>query len=822
MPERAAFAGVGIEALVARDLVAGGKGEREYVADLLERQVDLLHALAEVGEGPVFDLRFLTREASATGGPRELEVGILVRCVSNTQRAAQGEANRLAVELHRLITASFSEYDARLLLSDEVEALRDPFGGSAMHVAEVARRHDEIAVGRPFPRRRRERQPGFHVEEATQGEDDLADLYYVFPFLPRMNGLRRMAGSLLLRPEATLVSVRIAPTVLRADEEQALEALLEQCETYLQGIEGVKPPTLVAPVMSAPLTRLRNGVAGQLEALLDAVLMVRIQVASPVPVERLLLRSIGVELSRSFDPEGFAGGFDLPVSTGAKGSAVALREAVVEMAPADIAPAALGRWRQLFSPREAVAAFRLPTSDGADFPGMVHRFHRTVAAPLAPRKVVAPSGTLGLGVNRHRGVELPVALDPAVRRRHCYVVGMTGVGKSTLLEEMILQDIAAGRGVCVLDPHGDLVEAVAARVPVERIEDVIYLDPADRGFPVGVNMLECRSEEERYHLIQELLAIFEKQFGKDPSIVGPIFQSTLTHALKLLTANPADPGTLADVGRVLADKRAHERWLPFVKNPESRHYWEKVFPSLNMFHENGIGYFTSKVEQFVNDPLLRNIFCQPRSTIDFRAVFDQQKVMLVDLCKGRLGERNAAFLGMILVGKLQVAALSRADLPAEERSDFFLYADEFQNVATDNFRTLLSEARKFGLCLVIANQFLGQLDDGMRAAVLGNVGTLIAFRVGAEDARLLDDVFAPSLGQRDLMALPYWNAYVSTLAGQQVLAPFSLATRKGTGVVEDGQLAQIRKGSRRQYAKPRAYVESLLASKWWREDENKA
>ena len=812
MGEQVAFAGVGIEALVARELVAGSKGEQEYWADLLERQVDLLHALAEVGEGPVFDLRFLTREPLATGGPRELEVGVLVRCTSETQQAAQGEADRLAVELHRLLTAGFPEYDARPLRPEEVEGLRDPFAGASLHVAEVARRHDEIAVGRPFPRRRRERAPGFNPGEVESGEDDLADLYYVFPFLPRVNGLRRLAAGLLLRPEATLLSVRIAPTVLRGEEEQALEALLEQCETYLQGMEGVRPPTVVAPVMSSQLTRLRNGVAGQLEALLDAAMLVRIQVASPAPVERLLLRSIGVELSRSFDPERFAGGFDLPILADAAASAAALREAAVEAPFADVAPPALGRWRQLLSPREAVAAFRLPTPDGGDFPGMVGRFHRTVAAPLAPQAAArASSGALDLGVNRHRGCELPVVLDPTVRRRHCYVVGMTGVGKSTLLEEMVLQDIGAGRGVCVLDPHGDLVESVAAKVPKERVEDVIYLDPADRDFPVGINMLECRSEEERYHLIQELLAIFEKQFRRS-DIVGPVFQSTVTHVLKLLTANPEDPGTLADFSRVLAVREAHKRWLPYLTDVESREWWTHVYPNINVFHENWIGYFTSKIEQFVNDPLLRHIFCQRRSTVDFRAVFDERKVLLVDLCKGRLGEHNAAFLGMILVGKLQVAALSRADLLPEERSDFCLYADEFQNVATDNFRTLLSEARKFGLCLVIANQFLGQLDDRMRAAVLGNVGTLISFRVGAEDARLLADVFAPTLGQRDLMGLPYWNAYVSTLAGQQVLAPFSLATRKGRGVAEDGRLAQIRATSRRRYAKPREEVEALFAA----------
>ncbi len=402
-----------------------------------------------------------------------------------------------------------------------------------------------------------------------------------------------------------------------------------------------------------------------------------------------------------------------------------------------------------------------------------------LSAQQASAPVQLPMEGITLGHNNYRGQDVVVKIKPVDRRRHVYVVGTTGVGKSFLLENMALQDIIRGEGVCYVDPHGDSIQHILERIPASRMHDVIVFSPADLERPMGLNMLEAHTPQERDAAAQEMVAIFMKLFP--PEMIGPMFEHNMRNAMLTLMEDEDSPGTIADIPRLFTDKAFQAYKVTKVKDPVVRAFWEKEMAKTSDFHKSEmLGYLISKVGRFVENAMMRNIIGQPKSAFNFRKVMDEKKILLVNLSKGQVGEVNAFLLGLIIVSKLQMAALSRSDIPEDQRQDFYLYIDEFQNFITDSIATILSEARKYKLNLTMAHQYMSQLaqnnDTKVRDAILGNVGTMAAFRIGVEDAEILEKQFAPRFTAYDLVNQKKYTAYLRLLIDNTAAPPFHIET----------------------------------------------
>ncbi|MFA5071935.1 MAG: type IV secretory system conjugative DNA transfer family protein [Candidatus Pacearchaeota archaeon] len=390
-----------------------------------------------------------------------------------------------------------------------------------------------------------------------------------------------------------------------------------------------------------------------------------------------------------------------------------------------------------------------------------------------------PREGLLLGYNEYREEKKDIKLRSDDRRRHTYVIGQTGTGKSALLSNMALQDIKNGEGIGLLDPHGDLVDDILSKIPNERVEDVVLFDPTNLERSVGLNMLEYdkRFPEQKTFIVNEMINIFDKLYDLKQT-GGPMFEQYTRNALMLLMDDPNEIYTLMEVPKVLSDTEFRHRLLAKCNNVLVKEFWEKQAEQAGgeAALKNMVPYITSKFDTFVSNDYMRPIIGQTKSSFNFREILDNRKIFLVNLSKGRLGEMNSSLLGLIMTSKLSMAAFSRVDTPEAERKDFYLYIDEFQNFATNSISQILSEARKYRLSLIISHQFIGQLPDLIRDSVFGNVGTIISFRIGAEDAQFLEKEFAPVFNAQDLINIDNFNFYVKMMMNGQISKPFNVKT----------------------------------------------
>lgn len=433
---------------------------------------------------------------------------------------------------------------------------------------------------------------------------------------------------------------------------------------------------------------------------------------------------------------------------------------------------------------------------------------------LKARSAPAPWGMSDgpyLGWNDYRSQQTIVRIASEDRRRHVYMVGQTGTGKSTLLQEMIRQDVEMGNGLAVVDPHGDLVEYTLSHIPQHRWKDVIVFDPADLERPIGINMLEASSIEEKDFVVQEMMSIFYKLFP--PETMGPMFEHNMRNAMLTLMADPEEPGTLVEIPRMFTDKEFAKHKVAKVTDPVVKAFWEKEMAQTSDFHKSEmLGYLVSKLGRFIENTMMRNIIGQAKSGINFVEIMNNRKILLANLSKGKVGEVNANLLGLMIVGKLQLNAMRRAFMAESERVDFYLYLDEFQNFTTDSIATILSEARKYRLNMVMAHQFIAQLTDKIKPAVFGNVGSMIMFRIGVEDAEFLKPQLAPTFGPRDLINLDNHNCYVKLMVKGQVSRPFNMKTYPP--VQGNAETVKVVKNlSRMTYGKEREMVEQEILAR---------
>ena len=398
-----------------------------------------------------------------------------------------------------------------------------------------------------------------------------------------------------------------------------------------------------------------------------------------------------------------------------------------------------------------------------------------------------------------------------------YIIGKTGTGKSEFLKQMIMQDIIAGEGVAVIDPHGDLIEDVLRLIPPKRAEDVILFDPSDLERPMGFNMLEAADEQQKHFVANSIIGLMYKLFDPNKTgIIGPRFEHAVRNAM--LTVMYEKGSTFVEVVRILTDQNYVQELLPKVQDPIIKRYWTDQIAQTSDFHKSEVlDYIVSKFGRFVTNKMIRNIIGQSDSAFSFRKVMDEQKILLINLSKGKIGEENSNFLGLVLVPKILVAAMSRQDIPMDQRKNFFLYVDEFQNFATPDFAQILSEARKYRLNLIVANQFIGQMDEEIKNAIFGNVGTIASFRVGVTDANYLQHEFQPVFNENDLINIDRFNAYMRTLVGGEPVLPFSLDTTKDISkekAMRNDRVAElIRELSRLKYGKAVDVIEQEIAKR---------
>ncbi len=460
--------------------------------------------------------------------------------------------------------------------------------------------------------------------------------------------------------------------------------------------------------------------------------------------------------------------------------------------------------RNILNSMELATVFHFPDQRSIPTSQLTRQASKQVDAPRN-----MPDDGMLLGYNLFRGAKKPIRLALGDRQRHMYAVGQTGTGKSTFLENLALQDMVNGDGFAFIDPHGDTAEKLLSLVPKERTEDVIYFSPAEMDYPMGLNLFEFNNPDQKDFLIQETLNMLQKLY--DPThqgIMGPRYEHIFRNAALAVMADPAG-GTFVDIPKLFRDQQFLKQKLQHVKDQTVLDFWLKEYPQSQRSNDAGevTSWFVSKFGAFLSNEMMRNIIGQTKSAFDLRDVMDNKKILLVNLSKGRVGDLNSKLLGMIFVMKFQAAAMSRANIPESERKDFCLYVDEFQNFSTDSFATIMSEARKYHLNLIVANQFTTQLTPEIRDAVFGNMGTIVAFRIGQPDVEAITKYFQPTFDDNDLLRIPSYNAIVRTLTGGVPTNPFSMSTLPPLGNPNPKLADALKQLSAAKYGHPKAEVE---------------
>ncbi|HUT22286.1 MAG TPA: type IV secretion system DNA-binding domain-containing protein [Candidatus Bipolaricaulota bacterium] len=464
----------------------------------------------------------------------------------------------------------------------------------------------------------------------------------------------------------------------------------------------------------------------------------------------------------------------------------------------------------ILNTEEMASLYHFPIPSVTETPNIAWLEARKAPAPLN----IPDEGAI-LGDNFYRGIRRTVRIKRKDRRRHTYIIGQTGTGKSYFQQNLAIQDIQNGEGVGIIDPHGDSIEEILKYIPKERADDVVLFDPSDTDRPMGLNMLEFETSEQKTFVINEIINIFDKLYDLRQT-GGPIFEQYMRNSILLMMEDTDSGSTLMEIPKVLSDENFRAYKLSKTKNVTVKDFWEKEAQKAGgeASLQNMVPYITSKLTQFISNDIMRPIIAQQKSSFNFREVMDNKKILLINLSKGKIGDLNSNLLGMIIVGKLLMASLSRVDTPEDQRHDFYLYIDEFQNFLTESISIILSEARKYKLNLIIAHQFIGQLvknnDTSIKDAIFGNVGTTVSFRIGIEDAELLAKQFAPVFSEYDVVNIPSKTAYIKLLIDNANPPAFNINV-PGRENPKHPEIAEtIRKLSRLKYGRDRDIVENEI------------
>lgn len=767
-----------------------------------------------------------TFHKNPTGG--EVVTYLLVKL----PETARSEIDQLALSVKLLLAGNLdNSYWQEITDPDELRAALDPIDLPNAFHAEIHRRYTSISEENLLP----ERGLGFIENPPTPRavEERDGSVFFVHPFTPPDGGFEKLLPAMLNSHQDMVFTSILSPTILNQQERDLLYQQISFCETK-RGLGGNE---LAIPNVLAG--RLADALMKQLLSLQDAPYMMHFYVSSPKKIDKLVLEFCGQAVT---EPIGFGsypgshaqswlynvGGYDVATAGNSdEKESLASRVKTLSHDP----------WKQkelcetfyrflhMFEANEALCGFYFPVNAEANLPGI--EIHSLIEQPL-PRELVqlgySDTEKLLIGKNYASGFEQDVFIPEETRRQHAYIVGQTGTGKSTLMKTMIISDMKAGRGMTVIDPHGELYNDLLEMVPEHRKNDVVLLDPGDFLFPIGLNILEVTDENQREAIVKEMKAIFKRiirEYHDLPTgeYAGPLFFQHVQNNMLLTMSDLENPGTILEFNNIFQLDNFWKRWLPLKSKTPALEIWVKVLDQVDYGRATDGrrygDYFSSRFEDLINDPRLANIFGQPRTTIDIAKVIEENKILLVNLSKGLLGEANSALFGMIVLAKINAALMERVNLIRQGRqlTPHYLYVDEFQNIATENFSILLAEARKFGLGLVLANQYLNQINDHkIKNAIFGNVGTIISFRLGFEDARQLEGEFIPSFNAQELCNLPNYYAALRTNIGGERTSPCSFKTirlEKDANTAKKEELLDI---SRASYAMPKNLADFLIAT----------
>ncbi len=771
-------------------------GVSAYREDIWQRQAFFLNTILSSGyflpDGDVaerqIELRFISIPDHLS--IPEVTIALLFKLTHSSLTSSRSAARLQAGEVLESIRAIQPESLWEFVSSEsQIERFLQPF--DIADGAEVGCRAGYVDISAPIDNIRRAGEIGFMnsgdpcLTSAPVNDDAEESFYTVFSYSPNIQGWDILCRRLLQYSHAIMVRLVLRPSLLTEEERASYEdetARLYAIKNRVDNHSGYRNLFL------DQLNMLISNLSRRVIACQDQTFEVYSEIYSDAPLTQGVIEYLGATITRQAGDPGLKsenrdpsqGGYDWVFMQRELKLSEIVRRMDVTQALSVKAPSAYKRLLYLMDPQNAFVVFHLPfvSSDNC-FSGVRMLAHRNVASPVAEfgtGRVIGENITI-------TGSRHPVMLNRDDRRRHMYVVGQTGTGKTTMLEQMVLDDILSGEGVCLIDPHGDLAESVLSRIPKDRAEDVVYLNPAMDDYPLGINMLEYSNEREKMFVVQEMISMIERLFDDkytgNSSVTGPMFYHNLRMGLLYVMCDQ-QPVTLLDLYR-------------FFTVPNYYHAFDitqqESDPLLQAFHRsNTFDYFrkgteapfawyvVSKFDNFLGDAMIRNIICQPETSVDFDAIMNEGKILIVNLAKGTVGEINSRFLGMLIVSKLQLAAMRRVSIPQHQRRDFYLYVDEFQNLATKNFSILLSEARKFRLNLVLANQFVKQLSSDITDALQGNVGSTVIFRTGMEDAEMFERVTSPVFSKNDLLKLPNWNAVALLQHNGQVTRPFTLRT----------------------------------------------
>lgn len=766
----------------------------------------LLSALASLTEA-TFEIRICVLPDLLHKAQGEIDIHLVIRCAGATDAEAKERVASSYLALMPVLVSVIPEADFKLVKNrDELERCREPF--ETRHAAAIVRRRQDVRLASLTCSAEIGFLPG-HVTDSATACDITS---HILPWIPSHDDWGRLLDVLTGQLEPSMLLIRVRPYADVSVEQTRVARTIEQCEAVLVGLESSDM------VLRKQVTMLVEQSVARQETLRHPCFHLSALVVSRRPISPALSSSVGTAISGrrlgGEEPALLQGGFDV--------KPVADKWFMGRTFFVDDAPFTIG---------EAACAFRLPSPPNRDIPGLaVQRFRTSLA--MLPSELDESPGAIRLFVNEYQGMSQPVCIAPDDRMRHAFIMGQTGTGKSTLMESMIVQDIRAGRGLAVIDPHGDMIDNILKRIPKERAEDVIVFDFLDRGRPLAFNILHWRDIGERDLIIDELYRTLDHIY--DMKLTGgPMFEQHFRNFLKLLMGDSVRPEftpTILEFIRCYTDS-SFRRWL--LKSIEDQQVRDFVAEAEDVGGEcalkNISPYVSSKFGRFVNDTTLKRIVGQEKSSIDFDAIMNKGKILLVKLGKGRFGSEVSALLANMLVTRFKFAAMKRGEMPKEDRRDFFLYVDEAHNLPQgENLSDLLAEARKYRLGLILATQYCSQLGsvsggrgDDLLAAIFGNVGSLMTFRTGTQDAEHLSRGFTPYFSQSDIIALPNFCGYARMNLNNQAMPPFSFRTELDSSLEDEKLGERIRSLSRLKYGNDANLVDAEIYRRMncWKEEE---
>jgi DNA helicase HerA-like ATPase len=755
----------------------------------------LLSSLASLTEA-TFEMRIAVQPDLLHKAQGEIDMHFVIRCGGDTDALARERVAETFLSLMPVLVSLIPEADLKLVHDEEsLGKCMNPF--QLNHAAAVVRRRQDIRLASEVS----SNAVGFLPSKGNSGKFDNEVISHILPWIPTHDDWGRLLDALTGQLDPCMLLVRITPHADVVVERDRVLKIVELCEAVLAGLDANdlalrKQVSMLAEQCNARLEFLNNPCFD-----VGALLISSSRISQP------LTRFVGGAISGNRmggdEPAWLQGGFSVrPLES----------DEFMQRCfyPDDDAPFSLG---------EAACAFRLPSPPNRDIPGLnIQRFKTSLA--MLPQYDNGNKESIRLFVNEYQGLCQPVLVEADDRARHAFILGQTGTGKSSLMESMIVQDIKAGRGLAVIDPHGDMIDTVLSRIPIERAEDVILFDFLDRERPLAFNVLQWSDIAERDLIIDDIYRTLDHIYDMKET-GGPIFEQHFRNMMKLLMGDRKRTGftpTLLEFIRCYTDREFRHWLLESIGDQQVKDFIsEAESADRDVSLRNIAPYITSKFGRFVNDTTLKRIVGQEKSSFDFDEIMNKGKILLVKLGKGRFGGEVSALLANMLVSRFQHSAMKRGEMPKDERRDFYLYCDEAHNLPQENFSELFAEARKYRLGLILATQYCSQLGnvsggrgDDLLAAIFGNVGTLITFRTGAQDAEHLARGFMPSFNQLDIMSLPNYHGYARmNLKGQSTL-PFSFRTELDTSPMNEELAGRLRTLSRLKYGMDVNIVEAEI------------